>query len=244
MPKTTVTVEDLTEVLDQLRFVTDAGARRNLSTYRDMLIEGREAAGLTSLSDPDEIERRHIGESLVLLEYLERRDLFASPAIDIGAGAGAPGLPIKIARPDLRLTLVEATAKKAAFLEKVVSMLELSGVAVVNARAEDAARDSSHRASYALAIARAVAPLPILVELALPFLAMGGRLATPKGDRARDEIEAARHALSECGGEVETVDSLVLPWEGPTPTIVIVRKVAVTPDRYPRRAGIPAKRPL
>ena len=244
MPKTTVTVKYLTEVLDQLSFFTDADARRNLRSYRDMLIEGREAARLTSLSDPDEIERRHIGESLVLLEYLEARGLFASPAIDIGAGAGAPGLPIKIARPDLRLTLVEATAKKAAFLEKAVSTLELGDVAVVNARAEDAARDPSHRASYALALARAVAPLPVLVELALPFLAMGGRLATPKGSRARYEIEAAKHALSECGGEVETVDSLALPWEGPAPTIVIVRKVAATPDRYPRRAGIPAKRPL
>ncbi|MCH8814981.1 MAG: 16S rRNA (guanine(527)-N(7))-methyltransferase RsmG [Chloroflexi bacterium] len=244
MPKSTVTVKYLTEVLDQLSFFTDAEARRGLSSYRAMLITGREAARLTSLSDPDEIERRHIGESLILLEYLEARGLFASPAIDIGAGAGAPGLPIKIARPDLRLTLVEATAKKAAFLGKVVSSLELGDVTVVNARSEDAARDSSHRARYALVLARAVAPLPTLVELALPFLAVGGRLATPKGSRARDEVEAARHALSECGGEVETVDSLSLPWEGPAPTIVIVRKVAATPERYPRRAGIPAKRPL
>lgn len=244
MRKTAVTVKDSTEVLDQLSFFPDVSARRNLRSYRDMLIEGRAAAGLTSLSDPDEIERRHIGESLVLLEYLEARSLLASPAIDIGAGAGAPGLPIKIARPDLRLTLVEATAKKVAFLEKVVSTLELSDVAVVNARAEDAARDPAHRATYRLALARAVAPLPALVELSLPFLTIDGRLATPKGSRARDEIEAAEHALSECGGEVETIDSLSLPWEGSAPTIVIVRKVAGTPDRYPRRAGIPAKRPL
>jgi len=244
MPKTTVTDRHEFGVLDPLSFVTDADARQNLSSYLEMLISGSAAAGLTSLRDPDEIDRRHIGESLVLLEFLEARGLFRSPAVDIGAGAGAPGLPIKIARPDLRLTLVEATGKRASFLEAVVSALGLGDVAVVNARAEDAARDPLHRASYALALARAVAPLPALVELTLPFLSINGRFATPKGSRAKDEIEAAKHALSECGGEVESVDFLPLPWDGPAPTIVVVRKIAATPDRYPRRAGMPAKRPL
>ena len=230
--------------MDQLSFVTDAPTREALGAYRDLLVRNRAAAGLTSLRDPDEIDRRLLGEPLLLLDFLEARGVAISPAIDIGSGAGTPGLPIKIARPALRLTLLEATAKKAAFLKTAVSALGVEDVEVVAARAEELAHDPGHRESYRLALARAVAPLPVLVELALPLLAVGGRLATPKGSSARDEVAASANALSECGGEVEAIETLELPWEGTAPTVVIVRKVARTPDRYPRRPGTPAKRPL
>lgn len=230
--------------MDQLSLLTKHPARDLLARFRDLLAENRLAAGLTSVADLHEIERRHIGESLVLLDALEAAAVFASPAIDIGAGGGLPGIPIKIARPDLQLTLLEATAKKASFLRKAVEQLGLSRVSVVSARAEDAGRDPAHRQMYALALARAVAPLPVLVELALPLLRVGGVLASPKGSRAQEEVEAAESALSKCGGEVLSVTTLELPWSGPAPTLVIVRKVAPTPDRYPRRPGIPAKRPL
>ena len=230
--------------MDQLSFVTDTPTREALRTYRDLLVEHRAAASLTSLQDPDEIDRRLVGEPLILLDFLEARGVATSPAIDIGSGAGTPGLPIKIVRPALRITLLEATAKKAVFLEKAVSALGVEDVEVVAARAEELAHDPGHRESYQLALARAVAPLPALIEIALPFLAVGGRLATPKGSSARDEVAASANALAMCGGEVEAVESMALPWEGVAPTVVIVRKVAETPDRYPRRPGIPAKRPL
>ena len=230
--------------MDQLSFMTDAPTIEALRAYRDLVVRNRAAASLTSLREPDEIDRRLVGEPLILLEFLEARGAVASPVIDIGSGAGAPGLPIKIARPELRVTLLEATAKKAAFLKKAVSALGVDDVYVIAARAEELAHDPGHRESYRLALARAVAPLPVLVELALPFLAVGGRLVTPKSSSARDEVAASANALAECGGEVEAVETLELPWEGTAPTVVIVRKVARTPDRYPRRAGIPAKRPL
>lgn len=230
--------------MDQLSFITDTSTREALRTYRDLIIEHRVAGGLTSLRDPDVIDRRLVGESLILLEFLEKRGFEISPAIDIGSGAGPPGLPIKIARPALRLTLLEATVKKAAFLETAVTALGVKDVQVAAERAEDLAHDPTHRETYQLALARAVAPLPTLVELALPFLAVGGRLATPKGSGALDEVAASANALAECGGEVEAVESMALPWDGVAPTIVIVRKTASTPKRYPRRSGIPAKRPL
>jgi 16S rRNA (guanine527-N7)-methyltransferase len=122
--------------------------------------------------------------------------------------------------------------------------LELSGVSVTQGRAETVAHEPRYRARYALALARAVAPLRVLVELALPFVRLGGYLATPKGSAAEREVREASNALAVCGGRVELLQRLDLPESGPIPTLVLVRKVAETPERYPRRAGIPQKRPL
>jgi 16S rRNA (guanine527-N7)-methyltransferase len=164
--------------------------------------------------------------------------------IDIGSGGGFPGVPIKIVKSDLEVTLLEANGKKATFLGELAKELGLSRVAVVNDRAELAAHDSNHREAYALAVARAVAPLRVLVELALPFVRLGGYLATPKGSGAQREVREAETALGTLGGEVSLVQKLELDWPGPTPTLVLVRKVSETPERYPRRPGMPAKRPL
>ncbi|HKZ50758.1 MAG TPA: 16S rRNA (guanine(527)-N(7))-methyltransferase RsmG, partial [Dehalococcoidia bacterium] len=164
--------------------------------------------------------------------------------IDIGSGAGFPGLPMKIVRPALRLTLLESARKRADFLSNLVERLGLTEVAVVAARAETLARDPAHRESYDLALARALAPLPVLVELALPFLRLGGWLASPKGSGAAQEVEEAAGALVLCGGRVEGMERLAVPETPSPPTLVLVRKVAPTPERFPRRPGIPAKRPL
>jgi 16S rRNA (guanine527-N7)-methyltransferase len=235
-----------------LRMAVGKGLRKHLRSvqheqfeiYLQRLLKGRRRAGLTSLRDRPSIERRHFAESAALLNALERAGVVESPVIDIGTGAGIPGLPFKIARPDLELTLLEASAKKVRFLEETVRELRLSDVAVFHARAEDLAHDSEHRGVYALGLARAVAPLRILVELALPFLRMGGYLATPKGSGADRELREAGKELAVCGGTVQLVERLAVPGPGPAPTLVIVRKVAETPERYPRRAGIPRKRPL
>lgn len=190
------------------------------------------------------IYRRHFGESLALLVALEDAGIELSTLIDIGTGAGFPGLPMKVARPDLDVTLVEATGKKARFLETMVDELQLEGVRVLQARAEDLGRESDLREAFALAVARTVAPLPVLLELTLPFVRVGGYLAAPKGSAAPREISESANALSELGGEIVSTAPLDLPIEGPTPTLVLVKKVAPIPDRYPRRAGIPNKRPL
>lgn len=212
--------------------------------YTELLLEQGSRLNLTSLKDPRAIENRHFAESLALAETLERLGALGSPAIDIGSGAGFPGLAIKIARPEMQITLLEATEKKARFLNLVVQTLGLTGVEVINRRAEELAREAVHRGAYALALARAVAPLPVLVELGLPFLRLGGCLAAQKGSAASREVGEAANALRLCGGEVVAVEGLDVPAGGPAPVLVLVRKTGDTPEEYPRRAGMPAKRPL
>ncbi len=234
----------LSAVAKRLRIHLSADQLDAFDVYFRQLIAQRSRAGLTSLTDRESIERRHFLESLVLLRALEEAGAFSSPAIDIGTGAGFPGLPIKIARPELELTLLEATGKKVKFLSGLIELLALDGVTAVQARAEDLGHDPSHRGAYNLALARAVGPLRILTELALPFLRIGGRLATPKGSGAMREAREAVAALEATGGEIERIEKLELPWPGVSPTLILVRKTAETPDRYPRRAGMAAKRPL
>jgi 16S rRNA (guanine527-N7)-methyltransferase len=212
--------------------------------YASRLLEVNVRTNLTSTRDRETVYRRHFVESLALLRVLQDRDLVRSPAIDVGSGAGFPGLPIKIARTDVDLTLVEATGKKARFLESIVAELDLGGVTVVHARAEELAHDPAHRGVYRLALARTVAPLPVLLELTLPFLAIEGVLATPKGNAAQRELRESINALAELGGAIEAALSLELPVDGPQQTVILVRKTGPTPERYPRRPGMPSKRPL
>src|SRR3970282_2086592 len=183
-------------------------------------------------------------EPLALLAALERLGALGTDVIDIGSGAGFPGVPMKIVRPELRLTLLEANGKRAAFLERLVQRLGLEEVTVVKRRAGGAGPGRDHREAYDLALARAVAPLPVLVEMALPFLRLGGALAAPKGSAARREITEAASALAACGGTVEYVGALDVPETETPPTLVVIRKKSATPARFPRRPGIPAKHPL
>ena len=237
-------MDALATVLKELRLGLAPGKAASLARYARMIRAGRERSALVSRGSMEAIERRHFAESLALLSALEERELLLSPALDIGSGAGLPGLPIKIARPELRLTLLESNEKKAEFMERVIAELSLDGASVLHARAEDAGRLPEHRAAYALVLARAVAPLRVLAELALPFLAIGGVLAAPKGSAAPREVREAQAALEELGGSVEDTARLKAPSQGRAPTLLIVRKTDETPERYPRRPGIPRKRPL
>jgi 16S rRNA (guanine527-N7)-methyltransferase len=215
-----------------------------LDIYATRLLHENRRANLTGARDRSVIYRRHFAESLALLAALEKAGAIASLLVDVGTGAGFPGLPMKIALPDLAVTLVEATGKKIRFLEALVAELDLAGVRVVQGRAEEVARVPEFREMYPLAVARTVAPLPVLLELTLPFVQVGGFLAAPKGSAAAREMREAANALTELGGEIVSAEPLDLPLDGPQPTLVLIRKARPTPDRYPRRTGIPNKRPL
>ena len=234
----------LADGANRLRFGLQPGQLEKFRTYLDELKAARPRLRLTALTDPEAVQRRHFLEPLALLVALEKIDALGDAAIDIGSGAGFPGLPIKIVRPALKLTLLEANAKRAAFLERLVQRLSLERVTVVNDRAEEAAHNPAHREAYDLVLARAVAPLPTLVELTLPFLRLGGVLAAPKGSGAPREVREAAAALQACGGHVESIHPLHIPGAETSPTLVIVRKTSDTLQRFPRRTGIPAKRPL
>ena len=178
-----------------------------------------------------------IEDSLVLVPYLSD----AASLVDVGSGGGLPGLPLKVMLPLLEVTLVEADGKKAAFLTQACARLGLSGVRVVGRRAEDAARNPSLREAFDVAVARALAPMPVLAELCLPFVRVGGRLLAQK---TRDEdVGAARRAIALLGGGPARIE--------PAPSrarsagvVVLVEKMAPTPEAYPRRSGMPSRRPL
>jgi len=220
-----------------------AGQIAQFGAYLDLLTDWQSRLNLVGSADPDTVVRRHFIESLALGAALREREILRpdSRVLDVGAGAGFPGVPIKIAWPSVDLTLIEATAKKAAFLGALVEALGLDRTTVLTGRAETLAHDRALRGSFDLVLARAVAPLPALVELALPFARVGGRLVSPKGSRADDEVQAAGAALSAIGGR-----TIVLPFDvpGPPQRLVVVAKLRETPAEYPRRPGLPAKSPL
>ncbi len=210
--------------------------------YRE-LVAWNERINLTAITGYEEVQVKHFLDSLSCSQALT-----GLPAgwtcIDIGAGAGFPGLPLKIAFPRMRLTVMESTGKKAAFLEHIVAELGLSGVDVFRGRAEEAGREPGLRESFDAALARAVATLPVLVEYALPLVRVGGLFVAQKGSELQEEVEAARGAMKLLGGELAEVRSVDVPGLDAARHLVVVAKVAPTPDRYPRRPGIPAKRPL
>ncbi len=234
----------LAEGAKRLRFGLTPDHLQAFQAYMQELDAARSRTRLTALTDPEAVQRRHFLEPLALLVALEEMGPLAKAAIDVGSGAGFPGLPIKIVRPGLTLTLLEAHGRRSAFLQRLIQRLGLKDVTVINSRAEELAHDPSHREAYELALARAVAPLTVLIELALPFLKVGGLLAAPKGSAARREAQEAMAALHACGGLLESLRPLDVPGAEIPPTLVVVRKTSNTPERFPRRPGIPAKRPL
>jgi 16S rRNA (guanine527-N7)-methyltransferase len=210
--------------------------------YAAELIDWNQRANLTSVVDPLGITHKHFLDSLSTLTvcHLQAGDRI----IDIGSGAGFPGLPIRIARPDLRLTLLEATRKKCDFLRHVAAALELADVTIINARAEDAARDAAQRERYDAALARAVADMATLAEYLLPFVRVGGWAIAHKSGDVAAEVERAGAALAALGGHVQRIVPVSVPGLDEARAIVMIEKVTPTPDKYPRRAGMPVKRPV
>jgi 16S rRNA (guanine527-N7)-methyltransferase len=178
-----------------------------------------------------------IEDCLVLLDHLGD----ARTLVDVGSGGGLPGLALKITRPDLAVTLVEADSRKAAFLVRACAELGLRDVEVVDRRAEDAGRDARYREAFDVAVARALAPLPVLVELCLPFVRVGGRLLAQKTEA--EGVAPAARAIELLGGAPAVVVAAPSGARA-TGTVVIVEKVRATPDAYPRRAGLPGRKPL
>ncbi|MCS7290800.1 MAG: 16S rRNA (guanine(527)-N(7))-methyltransferase RsmG [Roseiflexus sp.] len=195
---------------------------------------------LTSITDEREIVVRHFLDSLrCALSWGDA----PSCLIDVGSGAGFPGLPLKILRPELRVTLVESVGKKAAFLQHIVAALDLHDVTVVTARAEVVGRDPQHREQYDVVTARAVAELATLAEYCLPLCRIGGRVLAPKGSNVDDEIARAHVAIARLGGHLVSIEPVALPGVEPR-TLIVIAKIAPTPAAYPRAVGIPAKRPI
>jgi 16S rRNA (guanine527-N7)-methyltransferase len=207
-----------------------------LERYLALVSSWNDRLRLTTASSPQEAAEVLILRTLAVLPYLPP----TGSIVDLGSGAGVPGVTIAALRPGLRIVLVEASRRKAGFLGVVVRELRLSNTEVVNARAEVLGRDPGHREAYDAVVARALAPLPVLVEYALPLLRLGGLAVFPKGAAASDEVISASDALRILGGASE-----VRPAPSPrTSPVILVRKIAPTPAAFPRRPGVPERRPL
>ncbi len=218
------------------------GQLRAFDIYASELAVWNERFNLTAITDPDEVRIKHFLDSLTCLLAMGRAP--GGRIVDVGTGAGFPGLPLKIMCPRLSVTLIESIEKKAAFCRHVVDLLGLKRVEVLHARAETVAHLSEHRAAYDWAVARAVAALPVLLEYLLPFLRVGGAAVAQKGDTAPAEVASAEEALRLLGGTVERLIPVELPQVVEKRYLVVVSKVAATPEDYPRRPGIPTKRPI
>lgn len=210
--------------------------------YADRLHEWNQRVNLTRITSPEEIRIKHFLDSLSCQTVMHGTPVDA--VIDVGTGGGFPGLPLRLLYPEMHLTLVESIAKKTAFLSLVVQELGLDNVQVVTGRAEDVGQDPAHREKYDWAVARAVAGLPVLAEYLLPLVRVGGFMLAQKGATAPEELEAAAPALEVLGGKFKELIPVSLPDVEGVRYLVVVEKVAPTPPKYPRRAGMPAKRPL
>jgi 16S rRNA (guanine527-N7)-methyltransferase len=215
--------------------------------YYEELVAWNQRFNLTAITEYEQVQIRHFLDSLSCLVAEEVRLTLKGPdvrMIDVGAGAGFPGIPLKLICPGTRLTLLEATGKKVTFLEHIVERLGLHRVTTIKARAEELAHDPAHREQYNLALARAVAELPVVVEYTLPFCKIGGWVVAQKGAAGGAEAWRAEPAITLLGGELRRVVPLELPGLPEDRSLVLIEKVAPTPSTYPRRPGIPAKRPL
>ncbi len=214
-----------------------------LAAFAGLLLGEGQLAGATAPIDAETADRRHIAESLAFSALLGRRGLLRDgvTVADVGTGGGLPGVPLAVAFPRTRVTLVEASARKTAFLRNVVQRLGLPNVEVITARAETLGRDAAARERFDVVVSRAVAELRVLAELCLPLVAAGGVMAAIKGSRATDEVAAAASALEALGAAEPEIASL---GDGGPLVVVFVRKSSPTPARFPRREGVPAKRPL
>lgn len=209
--------------------------------YADLLLDYNRRVNLTGADTLAELEVRHLLDSLTVASQLPQPP---GAVIDVGAGGGLPGLPLAILRPDLQFTLLDSVGKKTVFLEQAIAALGLTNAAVVNTRAELAAQTWDYRQRYALAVARAVADLPVLLELTLPFLKLLGKAVLMKKGAVDEEIARSRRALRAVGGELVEVVESPLPDLLPEHKLIIVEKTRPTNAQYPRRPGIPERRPL
>jgi 16S rRNA (guanine527-N7)-methyltransferase len=216
-----------------------------LRLYQQELVAWNQRFNLTAITDDEGIQVRHFLDSLSCLIALEKGErLSGKRVIDVGTGAGFPGLVLKVVCPGMQLTLLEATGKKVRFLEYMIDRLNLENVLALKGRAEELGQDHRHRETYDWAIARAVADLPILAEYLLPLVKVNGRILAQKGEHAPAEVHRSERAFQQLGGRLRRLVQVDLRGIAETRYLVLVDKVASTPERFPRRPGIPNKRPL
>ncbi len=219
---------------------------KQFELYYQELIEWNKKINLTAITDYSSVQVKHFLDSLTVTLALSHEEV-AEPdfrIVDIGTGAGFPALPLKILFPQPGLVLIEPTAKKTAFLDHIVCRLELENVEVLNSRAEEAAHLPLYREQFTVVLSRAVALLPTLVELTLPFCQIGGRFIAQKKGDVDQETNRAENAVTVLGGKLDRIERIELDEFNDARYLVVIDKICPTPDKYPRRSGLPKRRPI
>lgn len=246
MPEHEGLAEEMIELQAEARGLLNLGLSRAqlqaFDIYAGLLVEWNARSNLTAITKPGDVAVKHFLDSLTCL--LAMGASTAGRLVDVGSGAGFPGLPIKIACPQLQVTLIESTGKKVEFCRHVIRELGLKDVEVIHERAEEVGHWESHREAYDWAVARAVAALPILVEYLFPFVRVGGVAIAQKGETGPAEAHTAEPALRILGARIRQLVPIHLPRVAETRYLVIMGKEAATPGDFSRRPGVPAKRPL
>lgn len=212
----------------------------SFTIYKELVKEWNEKINLTSILDDSEFALKHFIDSVVIISKFKKN----SSVIDIGTGAGFPGIPLKICRNDLKITLLESLQKRSKFLNFVIEELSLKGIDVIAKRAEDPAKESNYREKYDYATARAVANMAVLSEYCLPYVKVGGYFIALKGSVIEEELKSAKNSIKILGGEIEEIKEIILPFSEYKRNIIYIKKVRQTSTKYPRKAGFVVKNPL
>ena len=234
----------LTDAFGKAGLQPDEKAAARFLLYNDLLLETNKSLNLTAITEFEDVVVKHFLDSCMTLS--DRAEVFSEllRLADVGTGAGFPGLPLKIMRPEIRLTLIDSLQKRVDFLQDTVAKLELDDVDCIHARAEEAGRDPAFREQFDLAVSRAVARLSVLSEYVLPFVKEGGLFIAYKSSAVEEELREAENALRILGGTVEKVSVFTIPGTDYERSLIYIRKTDKTPEKYPRKAGKPEKKPL
>ena len=228
--------------LDKIGITLTDDQKKQFDQYYRLLVEWNKVMNLTGIVDYDEVNLKHFTDSLTIVKVIDMKKIRC--LIDVGTGAGFPGIPIKIAYPHIKVVLLDSLNKRIKFLNTVIDELGLTDIYAVHGRAEDMAKKGEYREVFDLCVSRAVSNLSTLSEYCIPFVRKKGSFVSYKSVSADEEIKQSENALNILGGKIENVDKFVLPDTEMGKTLVKIRKIRNTPGKYPRKAGIPAKEPL
>ena len=232
--------EKMNENLKELDIELSEKQLKQFYDYMNILIEWNKVMNLTNIIEPEEVIKKHFIDSLTVLKHIKEDDSI----IDVGTGAGFPGIPIKIAYPKTKITLLDSLNKRIKFLDEVINKLELKDIKTIHGRAEEFAHNNNYRENYNIAIARAVASLNVLSEYLLPFVKVGRHAIGMKGTKGKEEAIEGENAIKILGGKIKEIQEFELPKTDIYRAIIIIEKEKITNKKYPRKAGTPSKEPL
>lgn len=226
--------------VDKLGITLSEIQLKQFYNYMNLLIEWNKKINLTAITEPNEIILKHFVDSLTISKYISD----GTRVVDVGTGAGFPGIPLKIYRQDIEITLLDSLQKRINFLDEVIRELNLEKIETIHSRVEDFGKDKKYREKFDIATSRAVANLATLSEYLLPLVKIGGKVISMKGSLIEEELENSKNAIKILGGKIEKVDEFNLPNSDISRNIVLIDKIKETPNKYPRKAGEPSKKPL